>query len=397
MAQPARTQGQLEDFDALWRAIDSGYAYFDDSGAGWRRVRQQWRAKAGAAKSREEFINALESALAHLRDDHVGLSERTPASARRIPAEADIWATWRDGNAVVTAVRTFSDADVAGVRPGLVVTAVDGMPIEKAIRERLGNAAATPFAREWALRQLLSGPRSGTLKLRVNDGRAESALDIEHGISRPENGPPLIARRMGDNRDIGYIRIKNALGNAGFPAHFDGALNYLKDTRALILDLRETSASGSRDVVRAILGRFTAREAPWLLKEARGGPRETERVPPRGQPYLAPLIVLVDRWTAGEGESLAAGLDAVANATLVGTPMAGLRGDVREVRLARSGITVRFPAQKTFHTNATPRESLKPEVEVDLAAPRGGPGDPILYEALKLTEANAGTRPPDRR
>ena len=381
----------------MWRAIDSGYAYFDGANAAWRRARQDWRAKAGAAKSREEFINALEGALALLRDDQVGLSERTPASARRIPAEADIWAVWRDGSAVVTAVRTFSDADVAGARPGLVVTQVDGVPIEKATRERLGKAEATPFARDWVLRQLLAGPRSGTLRLRVSDGRAETALDIEHGISRPGNGPPLIARRMGDNRDVGYIRIKNALGNVEFPAHFDGALNYLKDTRALILDLRETSGSGSREVVRAIVGRFTAREAPWLLREARGRPRESELAPPRGKPYLAPLVVLVDRWTAGEGESLAAGLDAVTNATLVGTPMAGLRGEVREVRLPHSGITVRFPGHKVFHANGTPRESLEPELEVDLAAPRGGPGDPILYEALKLTESSGAARAPARR
>ena len=50
---------------------------------------------------------------------------------------------------------------------------------------------------------------------------------------------------------------------------------------------------------------------------------------------------------------------------LVGPPMAGLRGRVREARLPNSGIVVR------------------PTVEIDLAAPSGGPGDPILYQALK--------------
>jgi hypothetical protein len=36
--------------------------------------------------------------------------------------------------------------------------------------------------------------------------------------------------------------------------------------------------------------------------------------------------------------------------------------------------------------DGTPREALRPSVEVDLAAPSGGPGDPILYQALKLLE-----------
>ena len=40
----------------------------------------------------------------------------------------------------------------------------------------------------------------------------------------------------------------------------------------------------------------------------------------------------------------------------------------------------------TLHVDGTPRESLRPAIEIDLAAPVGGPGDPILYQALKLFE-----------
>jgi hypothetical protein len=36
--------------------------------------------------------------------------------------------------------------------------------------------------------------------------------------------------------------------------------------------------------------------------------------------------------------------------------------------------------------SGAPREALKPALAVDLAAPSGGPGDPILYQALKLFE-----------
>ena len=76
-----------------------------------------------------------------------------------------------------------------------------------------------------------------------------------------------------------------------------------------------------------------------------------------------------------------------ANATLLGTEMAGLRGVRREVTLQHSGIALTFPAEKTLHVNGKPRESLRPDIEVDLAKPSGGPGDPILYQGLKLLEA----------
>ena len=382
---PARQYTQ--DFDAFWRAIDSGYAYFDRNRNAWRRARDTWRPRAARAASREAFVTALEGALDELHDDHASLSERTPDSPRRVPAETDAWAAWRDGAAVVEAVRTYSDADVAGLRPGHVVTKIAGVPAERATRDWLAGAtAAAPEARDWALRHALAGPRNGTLRLEVREARAVRAIDIERHSPANANGPPLIGRRMGEERDLGYIRIKGSLADARLPAQFDGALNYLKDTRALIMDLREVAGPASAEVMRALLGRFTAVEAPWQLREAPDAKRVADLVAPREWTYRAPVVVLVDRWTAGDGEALAVGLNAVAKARLVGTPMAEMRGVLRETRLPHTGIVVRFPAERAFHPDGTPRERVRPGLSVDLAAPQGGPGDPILYQALKLLE-----------
>ena len=176
--------------------------------------------------------------------------------------------------------------------------------------------------------------------------------------------------------------------------HFDAALQQLRLTRGLILDLRETHSGGSHEVARALLGRFVSAESPWIVRIPRGAgaaaAMPAESVAPRGPfAYGGRLVVLVDRWTAAEGESLAVGLEAAARATLVGTPMAGLRGDARALRLPDSGIVLRFPAARVLHPNGTPRESVRPAVAVDIVSPSGGPGDPILYQALKLLEVRA--------
>jgi len=47
---------------------------------------------------------------------------------------------------------------------------------------------------------------------------------------------------------------------------------------------------------------------------------------------------------------------------------------------------LRYPAERTFTVAGEPREAIAPAIPVDLAAPAGGPGDPILYRALKLLE-----------
>jgi len=386
---PLSARAQAEDFDAMARAIERDYAYLGPPGA-WKRAREAWRPKAVAAASRPAFVAALEGALSELRDDHVGLSGEGVATARRVPAETDLWASWQGTAALITAVRTSSVADVAGLHPGQRVVSIQGVAVERVVREKLGNARSDPAARDWALRHVIAGPRNGAYFIGVREGPADAPRQLEVGSVTEANGnaAPLLARKVGEDRDIGYLRLRDNLGDEGLVAHFDAALLQLKDTRALLLDLRNTPSGGSDAVVRALLGRFVEAEAPWQVRVGRGKARTTDTVAPRGPfTYRAPLVVLVDRWTAAEGEALAAGLHAAAKATLLGTGMAGLRGVRREVSLPNSGITVAFPAERTLHVNGKPRESLRPDIEVDLAKPSGGPGDPILYQGLKLLEA----------
>ena len=390
-ARPLGEKERLEDFDALWNAIDQGYAYFGTSRPEWRRARDAWRPRARSARSRAEFVRALEGALDRLHEEHLWMSEHAPDSPRRVPAETDIWAAWRSDSAVIEAVRTYGDADVAGLRPGHVVRSIAGLPAPMAVRDRIGAGETALAARDWALRRALAGPRQGLLRVEIAEARGPKAYEIERKVVPPANGPAIIGRRVGEQRDLGYIRVKGSLAAPDLPRDFDGAMRYLAGTRAMILDLRDVTGpfddpARARAATLAVLRRFAKRPGPWQERETRARERLIDAVAAQPDAYAAPLVVLVDRWTAGEGEALAAGLNAVADARLIGTPMAGLRGALQETRLPNSAIAVRFPGQKTFHPNGTPRETLRPAILVDLAAPQGGPGDPILYQGLKLLE-----------
>ena len=379
---------RLEDLDVLWRGIDEGYAYFGATGRReWKGAREPSRRAARAARTREQFLAALEGQLARLRDDHVWISERAPDSPRRVPSETDIWAAWRNEAAVIEAVRTYGEADVAGLRPGHVVRGIAGLPAPLAVRDQLGAGEAGAAARDWALRHALAGPRGGVLRIEVAEAQGPRSYEVERRAAPAANGPALVARRVGEARDLGYVRLKAPLSDAALAARFDGALNYLRDTRGLILDLRDLTGpfehpGRARASTLAMLKQFSTRGGAWQVRESRTGERIADAIPPAPEAYAAPLVVLVDRWTAGEGEAFAGGLHAVAGARLIGTKMAGLRGELRELQLPHSGVAVRFPGQKSLLADGTPRESLRPGVLVDLAAPQGGPGDPILYQGL---------------
>jgi carboxyl-terminal processing protease len=381
-AEGPRERG--EDFDAMWRAVDSQYAYFEASRGSWRRARDTWRPRALSARSRVEFVAVIEGALRTLHDDHVTVSPASVRSPRRVPHDTDLWASWKSGNAVIESVRFAGDADVAGVRPGDTVVKIEGLPVESAVGRWLGEGAATPRARDWALRHLLAGPRAGTFALELG-GSEPRHVQIERNGRVPAPMPAVTGRNIGEARDIGYLRLRN-LSDSRVLEQLDAGVASLNGARALILDLRE-AIPGSRHVTRSILARFALREGPWQLREGRDGKRDADRIAAASAPaFGGPLVVLVDRWTAGEAEALAAGLVALSSARLVGTPMAGLRGELRTLRLPHSGLEVRFPAEKVLLPDGPPREALRPAIEVDLAAPGGGPGDPILYQALKLLE-----------
>jgi carboxyl-terminal processing protease len=383
-AAPLDSKRSLADFDAVWTAVERGYAYHDARHAAWKRARAVWRPRARVATS-AELASILDQALAELHDENVAVVDRAPGAPRRFPEDADIRARWRGEAAVIDSVRISGDADVAGLKPGDLVFSVDGVPIGRAVSERLRGSEPTPGARNWALHNVLAGPRAGEMRIEVSTKGAHRMAVVERRGAAPTASPPILARRVGDARDVGYLRVRAMLPDANLLGEFDAALDSLADTRGLILDLREVGGRAtSHETTVGILGRFTSAPAPWQVRESVRGARMTDSVSPRGTAYTAPVVVLVDAWTAGEGEALAAGLKAVAKARLVGTPMAGLRGELTEFRAPNSGLTVRFPAQRALLPDATPRETLVPAVAVDLAQPQVGSGDPILYQGLRL-------------
>jgi C-terminal processing protease CtpA/Prc len=370
------------DYRQLVMAVNSRYAYFEnDIARSWLQARSLANRRAVSTRSRREFAAIVEEVLAGLRDDHVTLDTRRPV--RRVPAETDLWAGFEDGAARIDAVRIGSEADSVGVVPGQRVTRVQGIPIAAAVDAMLLDRPF-PAARDWALRHLLAGPWSGPFTLEVEDARGRRQLELQCRAPVPAPVLPLQWRRIGERRDLAYLRFPAAL-EAAFLAQLDALLARLGDARAILLDLRDVNGDSDHGIVRRILGRFVARETPWQVRVARndkGGARTVETLAPEGVRTGKPVHALVDRWTAGEGEALAAGL-AAGGAQLVGTAMAGLRGALGGFRLPASDIVVRLPVERVLLAEGLPREALRPHVIVDLAAPSAGPGDPILYEALK--------------
>ncbi|SFQ67069.1 S41 family peptidase [Hymenobacter arizonensis] len=393
---PLTRQQYQQDFDFFWNTIRTNYCYFASKQTDWEQVRARSRPQLDTLSSRRAFVRLLENSLAELYDNHAGLSTNRPDSRRLVPTGTDIWAEFVNGQAVVQAVRPGFGAERSGVRPGMVLTAVNGVDLNDALRPFLPTSqrGSDAAARNFALLQLLAGdhrtPRTWSLLV---SGRALTAHPDEAGMAL-ENisySGRFEARRLGR---VGYLKINNSLGDNGLIVPFDSALTALMDTQGLVLDLRETPSGGNTTVARAIMGRFIKAEAPYqrhelTREETQTGVRRIwlEIVAPRGPRYTAPVVVLVGRWTGSMGEGLAIGFDALQRAKVVGTEMARLHGGIYSYSLPHSGIGFNIPVERLSHVNGQPRESFRPPIYVDPkpgAASKAEVADPALEAALQV-------------
>lgn len=375
-----------QDFDYLWSRLRDHYAYFDKKETDWGLVREVYRPRAAEVRTKREFVAFLERVLEELYDNHTHLKVNTSSSPRLVPTGLDVWAEWEGGQAIVTQLRKGFSAEQAGVKVGMEITAINGVPVETAVRNRLGVSLkkVTEAARGWALRALLAGTRDmrRVIEARDADGvKATFRLDLPgHRTVDNYQGDPRVEWKILKG-GFGYIKI-NDLGSEETVSEFAAALEQLKTTRGLILDLRATQSGGNTSVAEPMMGRLIGRRMAYQKGAPVRGEGWTREVSSGGGwTYKAPLVVLVGRWTASMGEGMAIGLDGMGRATVVGTRMARLNGAVFDLQLPNTGIRLNYAAEKLFHVNGTPREDFVPPVLVNLIGIVRG--DPILEAGVR--------------
>jgi carboxyl-terminal processing protease len=391
-AQNITTRQYQEDFEYFWTTIHDNYCYWNKKQTDWEKVKTIYKPLVDTITNKNSFIDVLEKVFYELYDHHASLNTNTAESERLVPSGTDIWAEYVNGKPTIIEVRTGSGAQKAGIRAGTELKGCNNIPIQKAIETFFPRCLKSPDdeAKNYALRLLLAGNHSGTRKITVLKHGQQQDVHPDEPVNLLEtkNEKPEIESKI-LKENVGYILINNSLGDNALIHLFDSVLTKLKDTRALILDLRNTPGGGNTAVARSILGRFIAQEGFYQKHELASEEKETgikrswiEIVSPRKPVYEKPLVVLVDHWTGSVGEGIAIGFDALKRATIIGTKMAQLNGAVYSFTMPNTGIGFSFPAEKLYHVNGTPRENFHPNVEIDLSREKND-NDPILEKGVK--------------
>jgi carboxyl-terminal processing protease len=335
-APPERFEGPARNFEAARRALLDGY--YRDSLTEEDLYRAAVQGMVEHADPALQKWNKLlsPSELAELRLDLQGELVGIGVKIELDPAT---------GYIDVKGTVPGSPAERAGVAPPDKIVTVDGKlykgrtlrDVVADIRGKAGDAVTL---------SILRGP--GLVSVPVV--RAKIAYDTVQDM--------VVAG------DVGYVRIPSF--NAKTPASLHDALADLagKHVHALVVDVR-ANPGGSFDDSVAAAGQLVPAGSTVASVTKRG---RAEPIVSKSAPLLldVPVAVLVDRDTASSAELLAASLQELRRATLVGSPTHG-KWTVQRIEDLPNGYAIKFtvgvfasPSGKSYEGTG-----IAPDVEVD--------------------------------
>ncbi len=195
----------------------------------------------------------------------------------------------------------------------------------------------------------------------------------------------------GITRDgIGYLAIYQ-WSDPALPDAMDEVLEKLRETRALVLDVR-LNGGGSEPVARQLAGRFLENEFTYAFSQFRNGPEHGDLTPkrprvvsPRGPwRYGRPVLVLIGERCLSSNESFIAMMTGSTNVTTMGERTGGSSGNPERLNLPLQ-ITVSLPQWIDYlpDGSALDERGIQPQIPFTADADGfSGDRDDLLRAAL---------------
>jgi carboxyl-terminal processing protease len=335
----------VETFDAAWTIVRDSHFDRTLNGVDWEAVRTELRPRAEAARHDTELRAIIGDMLSRLGQSHFAL----------IPSSVDVSATGSidlsgnpgldvrlvDRDLLVTRVDPGGGAAAAGVRPGWILTAVDGQPLRGALDDlpqtmpsRLRQVEA------WRISQhRLRGPQGSTVSLTFIDGAGKTvSVPIAR---RSETGAPVTV----GNLPTMYVRVDSSAQRtpggkrAGVIAFnvwmptvdglFQKAIDEYRSADGIVIDLRG-NPGGLAGMLMGISGHFFTEARPIGIMKTRDTelkfPSNPRRVSATGQsvePFSGPVAILVDGMTGSASECFAGGMQSLGRVHVFGQTSMG--------------------------------------------------------------------------
>lgn len=384
---------------AAWNAVRHFWPFFGiNAGLRWERTLDPALREAAEADAGRATV-ALRRMLAHLGDGQAWAWSGSDAGERSAPVAF----AWVEDRLVITAV--FAKAGAAGlagadaaaqadalasIKPGDVVTALDGVTAAEALARRWEEipSGSEQQARAAAAWSLAAGAAMSPLRMTVKTDSGEREISLLRTMDVGEVREPAPAATRGVAEGVLYVDPKRMDESA-----LAETLAAAGSMRAIIFDLRGPTGIGG------LFGHFIDRpiepldelRPEFTLPDCAGmRTRSLEPIIPAQSPRLsAKPLFLVDAWTRGEAEIDATTAQARGVGVVVGSPTAGSLGQVTRLLLP-GGAWLSFTQTMVVGPDGAPvfGVAVDPDVRVartieGVRAGRDELLDAAIREALK--------------
>jgi len=332
---------RLENFDVLAKAIDRNYSFFVHKGIDWQEVIAHYRPKAERVRTTKEFYRLIHQLVMELKDFHSWLCDYqdVPTLGRFSP---QMPTRLIEGKLAVTEVVKGSETYKKGLRPGSVVIAVDGLSVKskiQKIRPLMHMYSSERCFLEQAYRRILDGKKGSTVSIKfIAPGENSPRIARLKRVSSRKQGVIQPSFHMNKGKFIsdgrhpsgyGYIRILSFSGRLEIADEFDRALERLKNTPGLIIDVRE-NLGGFGTAQARIIGRFITSRTKVGTSYRKNGPghkdfakHDTYIAPTGGWQYTKPVVLLINAITGSACDLFASRIISTGRPITIGTTTHG--------------------------------------------------------------------------
>ena len=373
----------------FWNIIEYWFPYRDMLSEDWDRVLIDLLPKVALANSAEVYQLAMMEMIARVHDSHANLWSslrvRPPTGACQLPVNV----RFIERRPVISGYAGKA-GETSGIKPGDIITELDGVAIAK-LMERWTRyyAASNEAARLRDIALQMTRGECGKAMIRVSRNNATIEISSERVPPKELNAIEYTHDLPGEtfrllSKDVAYLKLSTV--------KLDQAAKYVESaagTKGLIVDIRNypsefvVFALGSLFVdQRTDFVRFTQGDLSNPGAFHWGAPFS---LTPQQPHYLGKVVILVDELSQSQAEYTTMAFRSSPRAKVIGSTTAGADGNVSGIPLPGgirsmiSGIGVFYPDKKpTQRIGIIPDREVKPTI----AAIRAG-RDEVLEAAIR--------------
>jgi len=346
-----------EAFDRLLADLEARYVFTELKGIDWEHLRATYRPRVEQAE-RDDDLGAFRTAMFELglefNDGHVSSQPPRQYFAERIGGGLGLSvARTERGEIIAVSITPGMPADRAGIEPGAIITAWDGVPTRRAVADvPILFSVSTDVDRLLQRLELLTrGPLGEQVSVTFeNPDSDEETVELtfvwDIDIPEPVDDPTLDASQLNTSvlpidartlpSGLGYIRVSTFQADPLLMSTaWNRALRTFQDEEVpgLIIDVRD-NGGGQGSSARYLAGSFAPE--PFVLyreeiinAEGESVTTDTRQVTPSPVQWELPVAVLINSSCASACEIFTAAMVESGNSLIVGyTPTAGVEGGV---------------------------------------------------------------------